>query len=91
VALCPTVMDLPWIVNTHTAVLSDGQAADVLQQHGIYEESCFHAQQAAEDHDGGTLYYQRASHQPVRSLLLPAVQALWILTPPSTAQVWPVT
>jgi HEPN domain-containing protein len=26
----------------------DVQAADVLRQHGIYEESCFHAQQAAE-------------------------------------------
>jgi len=26
----------------------DVQAADVLRHHGIYEESCFHAQQAAE-------------------------------------------
>ena len=45
----------------------------------------------AAERDGGTRHHQHAGRRSVHGVLLPISQALWILTPPSTAQVCPVT
>ena len=47
----------------------DVQAADVLQQHGIYEESCFHSQQAAEKALKAFLLYNGQTPPRIHDLL----------------------
>jgi HEPN domain-containing protein len=46
----------------------DVQAADVLQRNGIYEESCFHSQQAAEKALKALLVYNRQTPPRIHDL-----------------------